>query len=226
MAYLDVSASGLVGKEVRAVGYGITEAEGEGGGVRRTGLLRLDRYSASSLYLNPGPSATCNGDSGGALLFEQDGVQVLGGIHSRSDCGSSIIAERVDVHTMDFIMPFIEEHEGAASCDLDGMCATGCDAPDPDCLCAADGICGDSCAHPSADLDCAADCPADGICDESCSYDYDCQAEPEHLCPEGDEGCDTATEPGGCQAGGSTSGALAWLVLGLALALRRRGEAH
>lgn len=222
MAYLDVSAAGMVGSEARAVGFGITEAEGEGNGQRRTGMLMVERYDASSLFLNPGPSATCNGDSGGALIVVQDGVEVLGGIHSRSDCGSSIIAERVDVHTMNFIMPFIEEHEGAASCDADGMCASGCDTPDPDCYCAADGFCGDSCLHPSADLDCAAECPADGICDESCSYDFDCSEAPADVCPDGTDEC--GSTDGGCSTTGS--GSSAWFALGLlALFLRRRRRA-
>jgi MYXO-CTERM domain-containing protein len=219
MAYLDVSAAGIVGTEARAVGFGITEVEGDGNGERRTGMLMVDRYDASSVFLNPGPSATCNGDSGGALIFVQDGVEVLGGIHSRSDCGSSIIAERVDVHTMDFIMPFIEEHEGAASCDADGMCASGCDTPDPDCLCAADGFCGDTCAHPSADLDCSAECAADGLCDESCSYDLDCSEAPVDVCAEGIDNCDSSD--GGCSTSGS--GSSLWFALGmLVLFLRRR----
>lgn len=222
MAYLDVSAAGMVGTDARAVGFGITEADGDGNGMRRTGMLTLDRYDDSSLFLNPGPSATCNGDSGGALIFIQDGVEVLGGIHSRSDCGSAIIAERVDVHTMDFIMPFIEEHEGAASCEADSMCASGCENPDPDCLCAADGICSDACAHPSADLDCSAECPADGTCDESCSYDYDCTEAGADVCPEGADGCEGTD--GGCSSTGS--GSSTWFALGmLFLFLRRRRQA-
>lgn len=213
MAYLDVSASGMVGAEARAVGFGITEADGDGNGKRRTGMLTIDRYDDSSLFLNPGPSATCNGDSGGALIFVQDGVEVLGGIHSRSDCGSSIIAERVDVHTMDFIMPFIEQHEGAASCDSDGMCATGCENPDPDCACAADGHCTDACEHPSADLDCTAECPADGVCDESCSYDFDCTDAAGAVCPEGDGNCEGTD--GGCSTTGS--GSSTWFALSVLL---------
>jgi len=221
MAFLDVSAAGMVGTDARAVGFGITEADGDGNGLRRTGMLTVDRYNDSSLFLNPGPSATCNGDSGGALLFIEDGVEVLGGIHSRSDCGSSIIAERVDVHTMNFIMPFIEEHEGAASCESDGMCASGCSEPDPDCPCVADGMCSDVCAHPSADLDCASECPADGVCDESCSYDYDCSETAAALCAAGDDSC--GTTDGGCSSTGS--GSSFWLALGLlGLLFRRRRQ--
>jgi uncharacterized protein (TIGR03382 family) len=217
MGYLDVAASGLLGNEARAVGFGITEADGEGNGTRRSGMLTIDRYDESSIYLRPGPSATCNGDSGGALIFWQDGVEVLGGIHSRSDCNQAIIAERVDVHAIDFVMPFIEEHEGAASCDSDGLCATGCADADPDCPCAADGICSDVCAHPSADLDCSSECPADGVCDESCSYDYDCTGDMAGTC-EGDD-CDTTD--GGCSAGGSSSSTWA-LMMVLFLFIRRR----
>ncbi len=218
MAYLDVTAAGMLGGEARAVGFGITSAEGDGNGTRRTGMVKIDRYDSSSIYMRPGPSATCNGDSGGALIFKQDGVEVLGGIHSRSDCGTAIIAERVDIHTMDFIMPFLEEHEGAASCGLDGMCATGCAEADPDCTCAADGFCTDDCKHPSADLDCSAECPADGVCDESCTYDYDCTGDTATTCADGEGNCDVGY--GGCSAGGSASSS--WMALGLLLLIFRK----
>ncbi len=221
MAYLDVTSAGMLGEEARAVGFGVTEAEGSGNGTRRSGMLKVDRYDGSSIYLKPGPSATCNGDSGGALIFLQDGVEVLGGIHSRSDCNTAIIAERVDVHAMDFVMPFIEEHEGAASCASDGLCATGCADVDPDCPCAADGICSDVCEHPSADLDCSSSaCPADGICDESCSYDYDCTGDETSTCAEGE---DCGSSDAGCSTGGSSSST--WALFGLLfLFVRRRSQ--
>jgi uncharacterized protein (TIGR03382 family) len=222
MAYLDVTASGTLGEDARAVGFGVTEADGAGNGTRRSGMLTVDRYDTSSIYLRPGPSATCNGDSGGALLFLQDGVEVLGGIHSRSDCNTAIIAERVDVHSMNFVMPFIEEHEGAASCAVDGLCATGCAEVDPDCPCAADGICSDVCEHPAADLDCNSACPADGVCDESCGYDYDCTGEGETTtCAEGEGDC--GSSDAGCSTGGSSSST--WALFGLLfLFVRRRSQ--
>jgi uncharacterized protein (TIGR03382 family) len=222
MAYLDVTASGTLGEDARAVGFGVTEADGAGNGTRRSGMLTVDRYDTSSIYLRPGPSATCNGDSGGALLFLQDGVEVLGGIHSRSDCNTAIIAERVDVHSMNFVMPFIEEHEGAASCAVDGLCATGCAEVDPDCPCAADGICSDVCEHPAADLDCNSACPADGVCDESCGYDYDCTGEGETTtCADGEGDC--GSSDAGCSTGGSSSST--WALFGLLfLFVRRRSQ--
>lgn len=221
MAFLDVTAAGMLGGEARAIGFGITSADGDGNGTRRTGMVTVNRVDASSIYLQPGPSATCNGDSGGALFFMQDGVEVLGGIHSRSDCGSAIIAERVDVHTMDFIMPFIEEHEGASSCGADGMCATGCADADPDCPCVADGICSDVCVHPDADVDCSAECAADGTCNESCASDADCSTEESDVCPEGDASCESSD--GGCSAGGSASSS--WMALALLLLLIRKRRA-
>ncbi len=221
MAYLDVDVhvAGVTGIEVRAVGFGITEAEGSGSGLRRTGTLALERYDDFSLFLSSGPSATCNGDSGGALIFLQDGVEVLGGIHTRSDCGNSIIAERVDAHVMDFIMPFMEEYEGAASCSADGLCASGCKNPDPDCPCIEDGMCSDACAYPSADVDCQIECADDGECDESCSYDVDCAEDSANLCPEGDAKCETTV---GCST--SAAGSTLWLALGVLLLLIRRSR--
>lgn len=222
MAFLDVTA-GMLGGEARAVGFGITSEDGIGNGTRRTGMVTVNRVNASSIYMEPSPSATCNGDSGGALFFMQDGVEVLGGIHSRSNCDSAIIAERVDVHTMNFIMPFIEEHEGASSCGADGMCATGCAEVDPDCPCVADGICSETCMHPQADVDCSVSCSvsADGICDESCADDLDCGgSDDSEICPEGDASCDGMN--GSCSAGSSASSLwMAFALLFLVIRSRR-----
>lgn len=212
MSFLDMKASGMLRTDARAVGFGITAKRRVDNGMRRTGGVTVDCYDDSSMYLQPGPSATCDGDSGGAVLLMQDGVEVLGGIHSRSNCGSAIIAERIDVHTMDFIMPFLEEHEGPASCGIDGMCATGCDGADPDCPCAADGICSAACKHVEVDVDC------DAFCGENCVNDFNCQAEAPNICFPGDESCQTIL--GGCSTSDSASST--WMALAFMLMFMRK----
>lgn len=218
MASRGMTASGMLGADARAVGFGYTSANGIDNGTRRSGVLSVDCYDASNMYLQTAPSATCDGDSGGALLFMQDGAEVLGGIHSRSDCRSEIIAERVDVHTLDFILPFIEEHEGVLSCGPDGMCATGCATADPDCPCVADGRCSEACEYPGADVDCSADCAADDVCDDSCASDLDCGPQESKVCSDGYG--DHVTIVGSCSAGGTTSPT--WMALPLLLMFMRK----
>ena len=122
-----------VGQSVRMVGYGITAFEGTGNGIKRTGDMQIDAIDASTIYLGPGPSLTCNGDSGGPLLMTVNGSEVLAGIHSRSDCDTQSLNERVDVHQSGFIRDYLDGTSGGAECTADGLCAEDCVTADPDC---------------------------------------------------------------------------------------------
>jgi len=171
---------GLSGQPMRLVGYGITVLDGHDNGTRLQGSAQIEDLDAYSLLLNFNPSGTCNGDSGGTALFEVAGVEYVAGIHSRSDCTSQTIEERVDAHVDDFIIPFMEAH-GHDLCGADGLCGNDCTSPDPDCLCGGDGVCNPECA-PGDDPDCPVDpvCEADGTCNELCDegQDPDCVVEP------------------------------------------------
>ena len=209
----DLDALQPVGDTVRMVGYGITAFEGTGNGTKRSGEMTIDAMDSSTIYLGPGPSLTCNGDSGGPLLMNVDGVEVLAGIHSRSDCETQSLNERVDVHTTGFIRDFLRDYNGGAECIADGLCADGCASPDPDCPCIGDGMCSDICPELDSDPDCPDGCGlADGVCPEGCpSADPDCEIVEEEESVEG-----------GCAAGGT--GQLPGLLLLVALlaATRRR----
>lgn len=222
MAYDDLSILSVAGDPVRLVGFGITARDGAGGGTKREGMAMVEAIDASSLYLDPGPASTCNGDSGGPLFLQQGGAWVFAGIHSRSDCDRQQIAERLDVHVMDFVQPFTEEHEGAGSCAADGYCALGCEDADPDCPCAEDGLCTEACTMPELDRDCSAACATDGVCDESCEVDADCGCDGDACEPAActDDDCDPAGLAGGCAAAGAGGGG--WLVLLAAFGLLRR----
>ncbi len=230
--------TGLAGAEMRLVGYGITSEGGFDNGTRRQGTGTIDDVDASTIVLAAAPSATCNGDSGGAAFIAVDGVEQLAGVHSRSDCASFYLDERVDRHIDDFIMPFIAEHSGIG-CGDDGTCNAECDS-DPDCgpVCEADGACVAECA-PGADPDCGPVCEADGMCVAECAAGEDpdcgpvCEADGACVaeCPADGAGADPDCaapadddddDGGGCRVGGNSSGA-GWLVIACCVfGLRRR----
>jgi len=145
---------------------------------------------------------------------------------------------RVDTYR-DWIRQYISDHDVLppdASCNADGMCASGCAAFDPDCPCAADSFCTAACGDVGSDPDCTGclagdvcrtDCPAldtdccatDGACNDACgAMDEDC-APPDNGNTDGDGKGDSS----GCTTGGS-AGWFAGLVVTLLLVRRRRRQ--
>lgn len=162
-------------------------------------------------------------------------VEVVAGIHSRSDCTTQAIDTRVDDY-LDEINSFIGE-TAQPECFEDGQCASGCGAVDPDCPCASDGLCSDTCPDPSSDPDCQPTCVADGACDVACAegLDPDCEAVEPSPTPEGGWVAGDAENEdydgqllGGCaltraRAAERSGERLGWLLLGcLGLLIRRR----
>jgi hypothetical protein len=121
------------GEQVRLVGFGNTAFGGVDNGTKRAGTATIDDEDASTMYLAPSPSLTCNGDSGGPLFVEREGAWAMAGIHSRSDCETQSFNERVDVHRDGRIADFIAAHGGGGVCMGDGTCDDGC-SYDPDCV--------------------------------------------------------------------------------------------
>jgi hypothetical protein len=198
-----------VGSILTLIGFGITQKDGGNGGTKRiTEATIIDRV-AKVIAMEFGPGATCNGDSGGPALFTEDGVLKLVGIHSRSDCETYMLDERVDAHDDNFIFPFINE---GATCAEDGACAVDCGTADPDCPCLSDGYCVIECTTPAIDPDCDPACDADGTCVEMCPRpdpdcgpvcvaDGTCVMECGASMPDPD--CDECAGEGGCGGGGS-----------------------
>ena len=181
-----------VGTELTLVGFGITAPEGSGAGTKRFAHADIGETFPKVFSMDINPEGTCNGDSGGTAIWNDNGVEKFVGIHTRSDCQTFMLDERVDVHRADFIQPFIDQ---GGDCSADGACATGCTSPDPDCPCAADGFCTAACADVASDPDCnpkcaaeghcvdhcpvpdpdCTDCDADGNCNAACASDPDCE---------------------------------------------------
>ena len=102
--------------------------------------------------------------------------EILAGVTSWGDgpCASFGYDTRVDIYA-DWVQSFIDTYE-AATCDADGLCASPCTAPDPDCPCADDGFCTTACLEPGLDPDC---CRAEGTCVVECpARDPDCSVTP------------------------------------------------
>jgi MYXO-CTERM domain-containing protein len=230
-----------LGDQIRIAGFGVTSENGGGSGTKRHGVATLDSLAGDIMYATNQPSGTCYGDSGGPNFMTINGTEYIIGVTSfgTAACGAGLDGSvRIDSHRQ-WILDYMAAHDVVpvqASCDADGMCASDCSSPDPDCACAADGFCTAACGDLASDPDCdgcgtgdtcRADCPVldndccatDGTCFAECgAADTDCEGDNGNN-PGGDDATDG--EGGGCNTGSNGSGLLLALGLGL-LAFRRR----
>ncbi len=239
-----------IGTTLTLVGFGITEAGGNDGGLKRVTQATIFDEQGSVFFMEVSPSGTCSGDSGGTALWNDAGVERLVGVHTRSDCESGMLDETVGFHITNFIQPFIEQ---SPTCAADGACAQGCPSPDPDCPCADDGHCTNACPDVASDPDCdpacagggacVEDCPvadpdctvctADGDCNEDCASDPDCMSANGGGGSEGSgggaggdgDGGEESSEGCDCGTNGNKNPLrLGVFGLGLLLILKRRGN--
>lgn len=190
----------FIGPEFTFVGYGDTDAFGNGFGTRRVVTFPISGVGplevggtpgfidASQFYYLTNGQQTCFGDSGGPAFVVRGGVERHAGSTSFGDldCSFDGVQARTDAPLIaSFIQPMIDQFEGQDPCRADGICEESCNTDgqliDPDCAenhCGADGFCAISCVAPK-DPDCffvALDyCQSDGVCDPSCpEIDEDC----------------------------------------------------
>jgi len=236
------------GTSLTLVGFGITVAEGDDGGLKRVAQASIADQQGSIFVMELLPSGTCSGDSGGTALWNDNGVEKLVGVHTRSDCETVMLDETVGSHIANFVQPFIDA--GGVTCAVDGACADNCPASDPDCPCADDGHCTAACTDVASDPDCDPqcagggacaepcpvpdpDCPAcglDGTCNPECAGDLDCEiaeggsgAGGEHGAGGGGSGLDGEDDGCGCRTSETTSDArLGVFLVALILAGARR----
>lgn len=195
------------GTSLTLVGFGITVAKGNDGGLKRVGDATIADGQGTIFWMELLPSGTCNGDSGGTALWNDGGVEKLVGVHTRSDCETAMLDETVGPHIAGFIQPFIDA--GGVTCAADGACADNCPSPDPDCPCAGDGHCTAACADVASDPDCDPQCAGGGACAEPCPVpDPDCPVcGLDGTCnPECTGDLDCEINQGGSGAGGDGSG--------------------
>ncbi|MFN0248859.1 MAG: S1 family peptidase [Kofleriaceae bacterium] len=148
-----------IGRSLRWVGYGASEPGGLAGlGTKRFANVPVASVGDTKLT---SVAASCNGDSGGAVVDES--TSTLVGIISSGTggCNAFSRATRVDAHAA-WIRARIDA--GGATCEQDGRCALACANDDLDCSCVADGVCA-----PCAGVD--ADCRHVG---DECDRDEQC----------------------------------------------------
>jgi V8-like Glu-specific endopeptidase len=132
--YNRTAMESLAGQPARVVGFGLTLADREDGGIKREASVTIDAVD-DRLFAFGGERGICMGDSGGPTFMTIDGVESVVGIHSFGDCNQAGAVAgydgRVDRYVDGLIAPFIAAHDPA--CGADGVCDPRCETPDPDC---------------------------------------------------------------------------------------------
>lgn len=136
-----------IGAEVISVGFGITDASGAGGGIKRSAPLIVDGYDDQFLLsyssTNENQANICSGDSGGPQYFfdEETGLWEQWAVHSWGDsnCVAQSGSTRTDL-VQEWLLEKIEEVHGTTDrCEInghydDGVCDNFCETLDPDCI--------------------------------------------------------------------------------------------
>lgn len=170
--------SALVGRAIRHVGFGLTQAGGQTSGTKREVTYNLRQVSTYTIESGAQGKQTCQGDSGGPgfMIMPGDTKEKLVGVvsYGDQDCAYQGYDGRVDV-AASWIRTTMAGWE-QPTCATDGACVMGCTPVDQDCVCKADGVCSPECNDPAMDADCPRDCAANGVCStQACGRpDADC----------------------------------------------------
>lgn len=170
-----------IGKSVRHVGFGITQAQRTDSGIKREVSTPIRALVGAAYESGATGQQTCSGDSGGPGLMVTAGspAERVIGVVSYGD--QQCLSEGVDGR-VDFGLAWVKSVMRAwemPSCQEDNQCVPNCAVIDPDCACVADGACTASCTDPAKDPDCPPDCGQNGVCStKSCPLpDPDCVAD-------------------------------------------------
>ena len=222
------------GQSARGVGFGDTKDASAPAGQRRQGTLVLTQVEASGFRVDPAPSMSCVGDSGGPVLVRgAEGGEVLVGVTASGDvaCREEAFNVRVDALLEDFIQPFLagQLEPRGPELPLESLCTAPCTS---DAQCPA-GLACETVAEGGA-ARCLQPALQEGNYGALCSEDAQCGAGSvcARLEPEGEDACRCFTpcvpaplpeEASGCTG---APGASPWLWgLGAWRLLVRRGRA-
>jgi hypothetical protein len=201
--------AGMMGAQVRLVGYGLTSAsQPNTSGVKRQAPATLNSFDAVKFSVGDAQHETCNGDSGGPAFMTIGGVETIIGTTSYGDtnCMLGGFDMRVDAE-VGFIDPFVVANDGSGAIGPDGGAPATTDG-------------GAATAHvdgatpPGTPPSTATPTPAN----ESNG------AAPAAMAAPTTDGSGPSTLPAGCSVGG-TAGRPGWiLILALALVVVSRGR--
>ncbi len=135
---LEQAMEGLVGAEIRLVGFG-RSSRADTVGRKRQGTTRVRELTAWDFTFGAEPSQTCVGDSGGPAFLKLGATEYLAGVTSAGDnaCIEFGRDMRVDAYATQFLAPLLRQlGEGGAGagdrCFYPRQCAAG------ECITAAD----------------------------------------------------------------------------------------
>lgn len=122
----------VVGQDLRVIGFGETRDPSVPPGQRLQGTTRVTAVTDTEIYAAAAPAMSCVGDSGGPVLGDFGGREVLVGLTIRGDiaCKAEAVAQRVDVLLADFIEPALEFPASSQRQPLawDLLCSESCEA--------------------------------------------------------------------------------------------------
>jgi hypothetical protein len=128
-----------------SVGFGISDSDGSGSGIKRSAVLTIDEVDTTFIYssssTNTDGANVCSGDSGGPQLYHDGQAWVQWAVHSWADqnCESQSGSTRVDT-VSEWILEQVEWVHGSRDrCEVwglygDGVCDDDCDREDADCV--------------------------------------------------------------------------------------------
>ena len=131
------------GSTVTSIGFGVSNPNGSGSGIKRSAELIVDAVDEIFLYsnssTNDNSANVCSGDSGGPQVYWDGEKYVQWAVHSWADqnCTAQSGSTRVDT-VSEWILDQLEDVHGTRDrCEMwglygDGVCDVECDA-DPDC---------------------------------------------------------------------------------------------
>lgn len=230
---------------VRMVGFGQPLSTDLVTGTKRTGTAVITEVGAAGFRIAADPAMSCHGDSGGPVLADRGGAEVVVGVTSTGDPGCALYGDnvRVDSFRQTFIAPWIEDaatwptpvapDPGELSGLGDMLCTAECT---DDAQCPAGLVCRPSPGAGGIVNRCALPGLVAGALGPACTSDATCNDSCVRLRADGDPGaclcyraCADAPAPdpgGGCQigtgAGSQRPGLALALITFVWIVLRRR----
>ncbi|MCB9797133.1 MAG: trypsin-like serine protease [Alphaproteobacteria bacterium] len=134
-----------IGTTLLSVGYGNSDADGAGSGLRRSADMVVGDLEGQNILTYASDSESggqiCSGDSGGPMMWVQGEKPVQWAIHSFGDTGCAVSSGSTRVDLMaPWILDQVEAVHGSRDlCEINGWygddtCDDFCDTVDPDCV--------------------------------------------------------------------------------------------